>query len=105
MRLLGGVRGAPDDPTPVIWRLSQRPKGLPSWGYWTAALVAALMFAVGHLPFLFSLISEPPAWVITSVLVGNLLAGLGYGYLFWRHGIEAAMLAHGLSHTVAAALT
>jgi membrane protease YdiL (CAAX protease family) len=32
--------------------------------------------------------------VLTAVLLPTALAGLAFGYLTWKRGIEAAMLAH-----------
>ena len=86
----------------VVWRLRRRPARLPDWAYWIAALIAALVFAIGHLPVLYGLLTSPPAWLVITVLAGNLFAGVGFGYLFWRHGLEAAILAHALSHAIAA---
>lgn len=31
---------------------------------------------------------------IVAVISLNAIAALGFGYLFWKRGIEAAMLAH-----------
>jgi hypothetical protein len=85
----------------VLWRLRRHPEPLPNWAYWTAALVAALVFAIGHLPVLVGLLGSPPTWLVMGVLTANLLAGVGFGYLFWRYGLETAMLGHALSHVVA----
>ena len=66
--------------------------------FWTANLVAALVFAVGHFGLLFSLVPDPPAWLIGAVVLGNLVPGLLFGWLFGRYGLGAAMLAHGGTH-------
>lgn len=63
----------------------------------TAITVAALVFAAGHLPALAALIEPTPAIVARTLLL-NLLAGGLYGWLFWRRGLEAAMLAHAGTH-------
>jgi len=36
------------------------------------------------------------AWVIGV----NTAFGVLFGYLFWRYGLEAAMIAHGVAHVV-----
>lgn len=64
---------------------------------WLAIVVAALAFAAGHLPALAQSL-EPTAPVVARTLALNALAGAAYGWLFWRHGLEAAMLAHAATH-------
>ena len=39
-------------------------------------------------------------WLVGFALTANLLAGMVFGYLYWRAGLEAAMMAHALSHVV-----
>lgn len=69
--------------------------------FWLANLAAALLFAAGHLPFLNSVIPDPAPMLVALVLVGNAIPGLLFGWLFWRKGIEAAMLAHAGGHFLA----
>lgn len=64
---------------------------------WTAIAVAALVFAAGHLPALAATLEPTPA-LVTRTLVLNTIAGLAYGWLFLKSGLEAAMLAHGATH-------
>lgn len=86
----------------LAWRLSGRPAVVPRWAYGIGITVAALLFAVGHLPALSLLLPNPPDWLVGTVLVANFLPGLLFGWLFWRRGLEAAMMAHGLAHLFAA---
>ena len=69
--------------------------------YWVGVAVAALLFARGHLPTLFLVAGAPPAWLVAAVVVGNAGPGALFGWLFWRHGLEAAMLAHDGAHLIA----
>jgi membrane protease YdiL (CAAX protease family) len=90
------------------WRLAGRPERVPAWCVWTGLTLAALLFAAGHVPLLLLLVPDPAAWLIALVLVGNSLPGMLFGWLFWRHGLEAAMIAHALAHlfaTIALSLT
>lgn len=66
--------------------------------YWIGIAGAALLFAAAHLPMIFALVAAPPASLVLAVLAANALAGAGFGWLFWRHGLEAAMAAHALAH-------
>jgi hypothetical protein len=38
---------------------------------------------------------------VAFVIAANFLAGLAFGFLFVRDGLEAAMLGHALAHVVA----
>ena len=51
-------------------RISRTPTGLPKWIFWTANLMAALIFGLGHLPAAASILPLTPIWV-TRVLVLN----------------------------------
>jgi hypothetical protein len=61
--------------------------------FWIANTIVALIYAVGHLPAAKSLMPLTPI-VLTAVLLPTAIAALAFGYLTWRRGIEAAMLAH-----------
>lgn len=39
--------------------------------------------------------------VVTFVIGGNAVFGLLFGCLFWRYGLESAMVAHAVAHVVA----
>ena len=82
----------------IAWRLGGRAAPVPAWCFWTGMTAAALLFAVGHLPMLYFLLPEPPAVLVLMVIIGNALPGLLFGWLFWRRGLEAAMIAHALAH-------
>ena len=69
--------------------------------FWIGLLLAALAFAVGHLPILLAALPGLSFPLLMLAMAANTLAGTIFGYLFWRHGLEAAMLAHALSHIVA----
>ena len=58
----------------------------------TANLLVALAFGAGHLPLAASLHILTPELVV--ILIGlNAFVALGFGYLYWSRGLEAAMLA------------
>ena len=65
-----------------------------------AIVVSALVFALGHLPAAVLFVGPLNATIIAYVTVGNALFGIVFGWLFWRYGLEAAMLAHALTHVV-----
>jgi membrane protease YdiL (CAAX protease family) len=61
--------------------------------YWSAIVIAAVLFGAGHLPATAAL--TPLTLVVVSrAIVLNGIAGVAFGVLYWRNGLEAAMLAH-----------
>jgi membrane protease YdiL (CAAX protease family) len=86
------------------WRLFQRGRAAPSSGVlWLAVVLAALLFAIAHLPAAMAM-TDPPVMLIVRVLVLNFSAGLVFGWLYWRHNLETAMMAHASVHLARAAL-
>jgi hypothetical protein len=55
--------------------------------------LAALLFAAGHLPAA-AAIAPLTATAVARVLVLNAIGGVVFGWLFWRRGLEAAMIGH-----------
>lgn len=68
---------------------------------WAAIAISAVIFGVLHLPTTAALIGRLTQPVIIYVVAGNALFGLMTGYLFWRHGLEAAIIAHASAHVIA----
>lgn len=85
-----------------LWRLSGPAAAPRPWHFAAGIVLAALLFGAGHLPLLFAMNPHPPAWGIAAIIFGNALPGMVFGWLFWRHGLEASMLAHALAHLLAA---
>lgn len=81
----------------LAWKIARSKQPRPG-AFVAGALIAALLFAAGHLPLLFMVLPQPPAGLVLAVLAGNALPGLLFGLLFWRHGLEAAVQAHALGH-------
>jgi ABC-2 type transport system ATP-binding protein len=61
---------------------------------WTANVLFALAFGAGHLRAAESLGWPINTLIVTRVLVVNGIPALVLGWLFWRFGLETAMLAH-----------
>jgi hypothetical protein len=61
--------------------------------FWSANFTVALLFGLGHLPIAMTIMSATPL-LIVAIISLNAIAALGFGYLYWNRGIEAAMLAH-----------
>ena len=60
---------------------------------WIANILAAVLFGLGHLPATAALVPLTPL-VVTRAIVLNGLIGVGFGYLYFKHGLESAMISH-----------
>ncbi|WP_017926071.1 type II CAAX prenyl endopeptidase Rce1 family protein [Thioalkalivibrio sp. HL-Eb18] len=86
----------------LAWRLLQRRQGVPRAGYvWLAIVASAVLFGAGHLPAVAVHLETWTPEVVLFVIGANGVFGVLFGYLFWRYGLEAAMMAHALAHVVA----
>lgn len=64
-----------------------------AWSMWAAIIVTAIVFGLGHLPMTASLITVTPVVVARAVIL-NGIAGMAFGWLYWKKGLETAMVAH-----------
>ena len=82
----------------VGWRITgRRAAGPRPVVVWTAIVVAAVLFGIGHLPALAQSVDLTPELVARTVLL-NAVAGVLFGWLYWRRSLEAAILAHASFH-------
>ncbi|TKX85667.1 CPBP family intramembrane metalloprotease [Halorubrum sp. SS5] len=87
------------------WVLAGRRGEAPGPGVmWAAIGVSAVLFGVGHLPALAQAVGLTPALVARTVLL-NAVAGVAFGWLYWRRSLEAAMVAHAAFHVPLVALS
>ena len=85
----------------AAWRLFQKGLGRPKPALFVGAiLTSSLVFGIGHLPVAFMLFPEAILALTLFVIVGNSAFGLIAGYLYWKKGLESAMIAHALTHVV-----
>ncbi|MFA5131148.1 MAG: CPBP family intramembrane glutamic endopeptidase [Patescibacteria group bacterium] len=56
-------------------------------------ILAAVIFGLGHLPLTASLTNLTPLIIIRAVVL-NGIGGIVFGWLFWKKGLESAMIAH-----------
>jgi membrane protease YdiL (CAAX protease family) len=79
----------------LAWLLARGPRradGTPgSRAFWLAIVGSATVFGLAHLPLTAPLASP---LVVTRAVVLNGIAGMLFGWLYWRRGLEAAMAAH-----------
>lgn len=78
-----------------VWLLAWLRRGQASpWMFVVAIVLAGLLFGAGHLPTAFAIGMAHTPLVIGKIVLLNALVGLVTGTLFWKYGLEHAMLAH-----------
>ena len=82
----------------MAWLLSflwHAPSGRPSnAALWSANVIMAVLFGLGHLPATIAIMGSITPLLIGRTMVLNMPIALICGWLFWRFGIEAAIVAH-----------
>ncbi len=74
--------------------ISKTPEGKPTnIVFWVANILAAVLFGLGHLPTTALLVPITPL-IITRAIILNGVIGVACGWLFWKRGLESAMVAH-----------
>ena len=68
--------------------------------YISTILISAVVFAIGHVPIAYVLFATLSASLIGFAIVLNSIFGLVAGYLFWKKGLESAIIAHMLAHVL-----
>jgi membrane protease YdiL (CAAX protease family) len=60
---------------------------------WLAIIIASVIFGLGHLPATASVTAITGAVVLRAIVL-NGIGGLIFGWLYWKKGLEAAMISH-----------
>ena len=60
---------------------------------WIAIIISAILFGIGHLPALSAITTLTPLLVFRTVLL-NALPGIFFGWLYYKKGLENAMVSH-----------
>lgn len=84
----------------ILWKVFAKAKdneAIPDWVYITAAVLAAGLFAAGHLPITAQTLGLS-APIVIRCFVLNGLGGIGFGYLYWKKGLAYSICAHASTH-------
>lgn len=74
--------------------LSQTSDGKPTQAViWIANILAAVLFGLGHLPGVSVLVPLTSLVIARTVLLNGLI-GIVCGWLYWKRGLESAMISH-----------
>ncbi|MDG6228460.1 MAG: CPBP family intramembrane metalloprotease [Candidatus Thermoplasmatota archaeon] len=60
---------------------------------WFAIFLAAILFGIVHLPFTAAITSITPLILVRAILL-NGIGGVIFGWLYWKKGLESAMISH-----------
>ena len=84
----------------ILWKMFDRKNERPSmWVLITANIIAALLFAAGHLPATATMLGLSPMIVFRCFLLNGGM-GLMFGWLYRKYGLRYSMIAHGGCHIV-----
>jgi len=67
--------------------------GLSPLTFWVANIIVAILFGLGHLPNAAMVMHITPTVVVLALAL-NGIAAISFGYLYWKRGLESAMIAH-----------
>ena len=72
----------------------KKTNGRPTdFGIWFSIVLAAVIFGLGHLPATAQIVPLSGI-VITRAIVLNGIGGIIFGWLYWKKGLESAIIAH-----------
>lgn len=81
-----------------LWRLAGGQASPSRAMGWTAVVLCALLWGLAHWPIASWLFGPLPGMMVLHVMLGKAVYGLLAGFLCWRYGLEAALLAHLLTY-------
>ncbi|HXD31663.1 MAG TPA: CPBP family intramembrane glutamic endopeptidase [Pyrinomonadaceae bacterium] len=85
----------------LAWRLLQKGRGKPRTIWFVCAIIiSSVIFGLGHLPVVTALAVNFTVAIVGYIVFANSLFGLIAGYLYWKRGLEAAVIAHMSAHVV-----
>lgn len=87
----------------IVWKLffkKHDKENIPTVVFVTANIVAALLFAAGHLPATISIFGALTPLIVFRCFLLNGGFGLVFGWLYRKYGIIYAMMGHALFHIV-----
>jgi membrane protease YdiL (CAAX protease family) len=81
----------------LVWLggfLSKTADGKPTNAvFWIGNILAAVLFGLGHLPTTALLVPLTPLVIARAILLNGLI-GVACGWLYWKRGLESAMISH-----------
>ena len=60
---------------------------------WFSIFISSILFGLGHLPIALKF-APLSVWLVAKIVTLNGIAGVAFGWLYWKKGLESAMIAH-----------
>ena len=81
----------------LVWiscKIRSTKEGIPtSTGVWLSIILVSVLFGLGHLPMTAQFMEITPVVVIRAIIL-NGIAGIVFGWLYWKKGLGAAVISH-----------
>lgn len=78
----------------IFFKIKKTEDGKPTnAGMWLAIIFAGVIFGIGHLPAVLA-ITTPTPLLIARTIILNCVGGIIFGWLYWKKGLESAMISH-----------
>ena len=78
----------------ITYKIKKDKDGGPTvFGIWLSIVLASVIFGLGHLPATAQIVPLSGA-VIARAIVLNGIGGIVFGWLYWKKGLESAIIAH-----------
>ena len=78
----------------IIFKIKKTADGKPTTiGIWLAIIISAIIFGLGHLPITSTVTSITPIIILRAIIL-NGIGGIIFGWLYWKKGLESAMISH-----------
>ncbi|MFZ2310715.1 MAG: CPBP family glutamic-type intramembrane protease [Patescibacteria group bacterium] len=78
----------------ITFKIKKTKDGLPTTvGIWAAIIISSIIFGLGHLPVTSAITAITPIVVIRAIAL-NGIGGIIFGWLYWKKGLESAMISH-----------
>ena len=85
----------------LCWRFLQRRKRPPHAGIVIGAIIlSSLLFGLLHLPAASLMVEQLTTALVLYIIIGNTVFGIVAGYLYWKVGLESAIIAHMVFHSL-----
>lgn len=77
----------------VTFKIKKTPDGRPTnVGIWVSIILTTVLFGLGHLGITSALTTITPLVILRAVLLNGV--SVIFGWLYWKKGLESAMIAH-----------
>lgn len=78
----------------IFSKIKRTKEGKPTGSIiWPAIIITAIIFGLMHLPSTAILFSITP-FIVTRAIILNGITGTIFGWLYWKKGLESAMISH-----------